>query len=94
MIKFEVYLLLCRDDKYSAEAVESFNDSYSQIGIEKFVSVKSSDYEYFLEKYSQYKDFKFVINNSTNAYEHMKKISSKSKSDYIMFLHDKLSKKE
>ena len=42
----------------------------------------------FLKKYSKYKDLNFLINDSTNCFEHMQKISFKSNADYIMFLHD------
>ncbi len=89
MKTLDVNLLLCRDDKYSEIAVKSLHNTFVvKEGINKFVSVDSSMYEYFCNKYSKYKDIKFLINDSKDCYEHMEKISSKSDADYIMFLHD------
>ena len=88
MLTLDVNLLLCRDDNSSALAVQSLHEAYLSEGIKKFLSVSSANYELFFKKYSKYKDLNFLINDSTDCYEHMQKISLRSKADYIMFLHD------
>ena len=52
MKTLDVNLLLCRDDKYSEIAVKSLHNTFVvKEGINKFVSVDSSMYEYFCNKY-------------------------------------------